>query len=99
MSEVMLATDSSDGTWVIDSGASHHMCNNRDLFLPHTLTKTNFSIKLGDQTTVGAVEKGMIPINAAHIEALFVPRFRMSLLSVSKLDSQLGWYTSFGGGK
>lgn len=95
----MLATDSSDGTWVIDSGASHHMCNNRDLFLPHTLTKTNFSIKLGDQTTVGAVEKGMIPINAAHIEALFVPRFRISLLSVSKLDSQLGWYTSFGGGK
>ena len=92
----MLAMNTSpDNTWVIDSGASHHMCNNRDMFLPHTITKTNYTIRLGDKTTVEAIEQGLIPINNFRINALFVPRFRISLLSVSKLDSELQWFTSF----
>ena len=86
---------SPDNTWVIDSGASHHMCNNRDMFLPHTITKTNYTIRLGDKTTVEAIEQGLIPINNFRINALFVPHFRISLLSVSKLDSELQWFTSF----
>ena len=88
-----------DDAWVIDSGASHHMCNNRDLFLPHTMTSVDFAIRLGDKTTVRAVEKGVVPIGTAQIKALFVPRFRVSLLSVSCLDAELGWSTRFGDGR
>lgn len=87
-----------DNAWVIDSGASHHMCNNRDLFLPHTMTSVDFAIRLGDKTTVQAVEKGVVPIGTAQIEALFVPRIRVSLLSDSCLYSQLGWSTRFADG-
>ena len=77
----MLAIDShpaTKDTWVVDSGASHHVCNNRKLFIPDTLTKTNFTIRLGDKTTVEATEEGWIPIQAFRIKALFVPRFRIS---------------------
>lgn len=96
----MLAINTTpDNTWVIDSGASHHMCNNRNLFLPNTITKTNYTIRLGDKTTVEAIEQGIIPINQVHINALFVPRFRVSLLSVSQLDSQLKWFTTFAQGE
>ena len=71
------------------------MCNNHNLFLPNTITKTNYTIILGDKTTVEAIEQGIIPINQVHVNALFIPRFRVSLLSVSQLDSPLKWLTTF----
>ena len=92
----MLAINTTpDNTWVIDSGASHHICNNRNLFLPNTITKTNYTIRPGDKTTVVAIELGIIPINQVQVNPLFVPPFRVSLLSVSQLDSQLKWFTTF----
>ena len=90
---------SSNDAWVIGSGATHHMCNNRDLILPYTITKANFTIRLDNKTTVEAVKEGIVIINAVQIKALFVPRFQVSLLSVSKLDAKLGWSTSFADGK
>ena len=65
------------------------------MFLPHTITKTNYTIRLGDKTTVEAIEQGLILINNFGINALFVPLFRISILSISKLDSELQWFTSF----
>ena len=96
----MLAVNTTpDNTWVIDSGALHHMCNNRNLFLPNSIMKTNYTIRLGDKTTGEAIEQGIIPINQVHVNALFVPCFRVSLLSVSQLDSQLKWFTTFAQGE
>ena len=95
-SVVMLAMNTSpDNTWLIDSSASHHICNNRDMFLPHMIKKTNYTIRLGDMTTVEAIEQGLIPINSFRINALFIPLCRISLLSISKLNSELQWFTSF----
>ena len=71
------------------------MCNNRNLFLPNTITKTNYTIRLGDKINVEAIEQGIIPINQVQVNALFVPHFRVSLLSVSQLVSQLKWFTTF----
>jgi len=44
-------------------------------------------IKLGDNNTVQATKKGIVRLKGVDIEAFFVPEFRISLLSVSQLDT------------
>jgi len=46
------------------------------------------TIRLGDKNEVHARKMGMVQLNGVCIEAFFVPEFRISLLSVSQLDSQ-----------
>ena len=95
----MLAINSnpiSDYTvWVIDSGVSHHICNDKNLFLKRSISTTNYTIKLGDKTTINAELGGLVPFHGQTLRALFVPSFRVSLLSVSQLDEHLKWSTSF----
>ena len=45
------------------------------------------TIKLGDKNDVHARNKGTVQLNRLSMEAFFVPEFRISLLSVSQLDS------------
>ena len=95
----MLAGHSSArGVWVVDSGASHHMCNSLEAFQPGSLRPVNHTIRLGDHTEVSATSRGTISIRGVTIEALFVPAFRVSLLSVSELD-KLGWSSTFSNGR
>jgi hypothetical protein len=74
------------GTWVIDSGASHHYCNNLEDFRENSITETNMIIRLGDKNQVKAKKKGVVHLGGMDIEAFFVPEFRISLLSVDQLD-------------
>lgn len=82
---------------MVDSGASHHMCDNQQAFQLASLRPATHTIRLGDCTVVSAAGKGVISVKGVTIEALFVPAFRVSLLSVSKLD-KLGWTTTFSNG-
>jgi hypothetical protein len=75
------------GVWAIDSGASHNYCNNYTEFKRGSVTETNMTIRLGDKNEVQAKKKGIVQLNGVNIEAFFVPEFRISLLSVSQLDS------------
>jgi len=54
--------------------------------------ETNMIIKLGDKHQVEAKKKGVVRLGDVEIEAFFVPKFRISLLSVGQLDSYV--YTS-----
>ena len=89
----MLAIDSNPSSvytvWVIDLGTSHHMCNDKNLFLKRSITTTNYTIKVGDKTTINAELGGLIPIHGQTLRALFVLSFHVSLLSVSQLDEHL----------
>jgi len=76
------------GIWAIDSGASHNYCNDLMEFKKDLITEANMIIKLGDKKQVHTRKKGMVQLNGVCIEAFFVPEFRISLLSVSQLDSQ-----------
>jgi hypothetical protein len=49
-------------TWIIYSGASHHMCNNQDSFHSYKRLPSPITIKLGDKTTVIAIHFGFINI-------------------------------------
>ena len=74
-----------DNTTIIDSGCSDHMCNNMKCFIAGSLRKTSVTIRMGDDTEVHVTEIGKTHIGFLEIEALFVPQFRVSLISVSKL--------------
>ena len=50
----------SNGTWVIDSGASHNYGNNLRDFRNDSVMETNMIIKLGDEHQVQAKQKGVV---------------------------------------
>jgi hypothetical protein len=79
---------------VIDSGASHHMFHERSSFLSLSLLSHPVSIKLGDGKTVIAKYGGFIMLGQLTVQALYVPAFKVSLISVSCLDTS-GLCTTF----
>ncbi|KAL2242588.1 UNVERIFIED_CONTAM: Copia protein [Sesamum indicum] len=74
-------------SWIIDSGASTHMCMNRNLFKSLQPLKNKSFIKLPDGSSCEVEHAGNIDISQ-HImlkDVLYVPSFNYNLLSVSKL--------------
>lgn len=69
------------------------MCNDRRAFKKGSLRGTNVLVKLGDHNKVHVSQQGIAIIDGVQLDALFVPEFRISLLSVSQLD-KLGFHTS-----
>lgn len=75
-------------TWVIDSGATSHMCSNRDLFTK--FKECNDTIKLADEKSITAKAVGVvhIQVNGFEIElkdVLYSPDLQGNFLSVSKI--------------
>ena len=93
----VLAADSTSkqGQWIIDSGATSHICNNEQMFVEIKSLKRSQSVILGDghcleTTTVGAVNlKFVLPDGATKDcrlhDVLYVPGLSYNLLSVSKI--------------
>jgi hypothetical protein len=58
--------------WVIDSGASHHMCNARSSFVEFKKLHTPIRIRLGDDSTVCATHHGLVNITPSfQVYALY----------------------------
>jgi len=76
--------------WIIDSGASHHLCRKRSYFVKIKHLQKPILVHLGDGSAVPAIAAGTICLpllsRVISIEALFVPRLQTSLLSVSQLS-------------
>ena len=78
--------------WVIDSGATHHLCRNRHSFRNLKPLAKPVMVRLGDSSTIPAIAAGTIYLTLSQssrivsIEAPFVPRLQVSLLSVSQLS-------------
>lgn len=64
------------------------------MFKRGSLRRTDVIVKLGDHSRVHVTQQGTIVINNFQLEALFLPQFRISLLSVSQLDRS-AYHTSF----
>ena len=92
-------TDSEPGmvSWAMDSGASHHICHDRASMV--NLRSTNTSVRLGENTTLRAEAIGEIKIKQGPflIEALLIPQFRISLLSIPCMDAR-GYTSTFNNG-
>ena len=80
--------------WIVDSGATCHICNSKELFEElHSLSKSQ-KVTLGDGRTVEAMGTGVVevklklPSGESKIglsgEVLYVPTLAYNLLSVAK---------------
>ena len=83
--------------WIIDSAASDHYCNSRELFANFQSIPAR-NIKLGDNRVIHAVGTGDILVNVLDAnsgndggvlvkfkEVLYVPDMGVNLLSVSRM--------------
>ncbi|XP_074309400.1 uncharacterized protein LOC141643908 [Silene latifolia] len=84
-------------TWIVDSGASDHMCANINLFSFIKAMSHPFSISLPTGQTTFINSMGTVPINSDLIlhDVLYVPTFQFNLLSILKLSQQLNTAISF----
>lgn len=73
--------------WIIDTGASNHMCCDKSLM--HNLSVTNqpFQIALPNKQTILVHQLGTMHLTSKLVlqNVLYVPTFNCNLLSVSKL--------------
>lgn len=82
-----LASNNLD-SWIIDSGASDHICFDLNLFLNHQpLLGKNHYIVVPDGRRFKVTYKGTVKLSIGLVlkDVLFVPDFSFNLLSVSKL--------------
>ena len=94
-----LAAEKASSTWIIDSGASHHMYNGpQNRFRTYSRLPQPIDIRLGDNTVVQATHKGLVQIQNHWIKALHLPTLRYSFLSVGDLDTN-GYRTTFENGR
>jgi len=84
--------------WIIDSGASDHICSNLKWF--HSYNETiPTHIKLPTRHLTLATQSGTIKFSDDFIihDVLYVPDFHFNLLSMSKVTNSLNCIMSFNG--
>ena len=90
--------------WIIDSGATSHMCNNKKLFRELNTLRKPQEVTLGDEHVLEVTAEGTVPLQMLLPDGrtqrcnlnnvLFVPKLSHNLLSVSKA-SEAGKTTKF----
>ena len=94
--------------WLVDSGASSHMTNQREILTDYQEFKHPEKVRLGDGRTVDAVGVGNVCVNMQFkvskpkrcviYNVLFVPKLACNLFSVRAAAAK-GNYVKFGGSK
>lgn len=83
--------------WLVDSGASSHVCNNRSWFNQFTPVSAPRSVRVGDDSEAAILGFGRVAVQCfmgdtiyeAMIErVLFVPSMAANLISVGRLDDK-----------
>ena len=77
-------------SWIINSGATDHVCHNLNVFTTYTKIKPVL-ISLPNGQTVYATYSGLVRFSDQFYlsDVLYVPHFQLNLISVSKLTHQL----------
>jgi len=84
-------TNSQCGSWIVDTGASDHMTYNSHFFTSLKPLPTPIHITLTDGSHKTVIQSGFVALgpNLTLHNVLFVPDFKFSLISVSKLLTDL----------
>ena len=95
----------SHDSWIVDSGATCHMCNDRRLFVEFCNLEKPLEVTLGDGYDLDAIGRGVVLLETKLPsgktkkckldDVLYVPKLSYNLLSVSKI-SDAGKTTRFG---
>lgn len=73
------------GIWLIDTGATDHMCCSKDLLHNVQLLSTPVSVALPDNSHIIVTHSGSLMLGALHLHNVFlIPSFSYNLISVSK---------------
>jgi len=84
------------GDWIVDSGASQHLCASRRAFLEGTYQEIiPRGIEIADQSKMQAVGRGDVSIGPLHLpNVLLVPQLGANMLSVARMIDS-GWDVRF----
>ena len=84
-------------SFIIDTGATDHMCSNPELFLFLLEFSQPHSIGLPNGHTLYVTHYGDIQIHSSIVlkNVLYVPSFQYNLVSISKLTAQLQTFVIF----
>jgi hypothetical protein len=81
----LVAINSSSDSWIIDSGASHHMATKEEVF-SSLIPCSRPPILMGDDTPVAVAGEGRVELHNDSFEnVLHVPQLSMNLLSVYQI--------------
>ncbi len=90
ISNALVAKSRND--WIIDSGASSHMCNDRAMF--RDISNVADKVTLGDGSSLSVIGRGTVALNMLMTdvsarrcilkEVLYVPKLAFNLVSVSR---------------
>uniref|UniRef100_A0A803NGP2 Polyprotein n=1 Tax=Cannabis sativa TaxID=3483 RepID=A0A803NGP2_CANSA len=88
---------SNNGTWIVDSGASHHMTGNFQVFNTFKPCAHSQTVRIDDGSLTPMIETGSITLSDDLLlsSVLFVPKLNCNLLSISKLTRDLHCVTKF----
>ena len=108
VSQALSVGSTNPDCWIIDSGATCHISNNRSLFVEYNSLEESQSVTLGDGHTLEAVGKGVVAlklkledgktITGRLNDVLYVPELTYNLLSISrvtKLGKRVKFYRSY----
>ena len=80
----------SNGTWVIDIGATDHMVHSINMFSEITSTlHTSVELPNGESILVTRIGTVKLSDSLILIDVLYVPTFSFNLISISKLTASL----------
>lgn len=90
-------SDSNHASWILDSGASDHMCFIKSLFTSMTPLSQPLHISLPNGQLVTILHSGTVPLinDIILTNVLYVPLFKYNLLSINKLTQQLNCTAHF----
>lgn len=77
------------GNWIVDSGATCHMCNNKKLFTHLQLLKQPMEVSLGDGRALQAVGRGVVALTMKLPECATRQRSLRDVLYVPALSHNL----------
>ncbi|RVX02926.1 hypothetical protein CK203_023296 [Vitis vinifera] len=90
------SSSNSSSLWILDSGATHHVCYSRASFEPFTPTFNSFvALPNGHTVPVGGTGSVRLCNDLTLQNVLFVPQFHCNLLSISALTQQHPYVVSF----
>lgn len=77
--------------WIIDLGASNHICASLSFFSSYTSLNKNILVELPDGSHASVTHIGIVKFNPSLIlkHVYYIPSFKFNLLSISQLTSQL----------
>ena len=86
--------------WVIDSGASQHLCGNRTQFTSYTNFSIDQAITIADGTKIQAIGSGEVVLATEEgtmtlMGVWNVPKIRRNLISISRMVDA-GYTIEFG---